>query len=194
MSSGRVALRLTTYAFRLMFFENRSVLHLDLDTFFVSVERLRDSSLEGKPLIIGGGGDRAVVASCSYEARKFGVRSAMPMRLARRLCPQGIVVSGDMEQYSRYSREVTDLIRDRAPLFEKASIDEFYLDLSGLERFIGCYRWASELRQTVQRETGLPLSFGLSANKMVSKVARSEERRVGKECGDSCRSRWSPYH
>lgn len=158
---------------------DRAILHLDLDAFFVSVEVLRDSRLKGRPLIVGGKGGRGVVAACSYEARHFGVHSAMPMKLALRLCPNALVISGDMEAYSRYSRLVTDVIADRAPLFEKSSIDEFYLDLSGMDRFFGSYGWATELRQIITRETGLPISFGLSVNKMVSKVATNEAKPNG---------------
>jgi DNA polymerase-4 len=149
----------------------RSILHLDLDSFFVSVERLRNSALQGKPLIIGGRSDRGVVASCSYEARKFGVHSAMPVRVARQLCPQALIISGDMEAYSKHSKLVTEIIADKAPVFEKSSIDEFYIDVSGMDRFFGCYQWAKDLRQTIMKESGLPISLGLSVNKMVSKVA-----------------------
>lgn len=156
-----------------------SIAHIDLDAFFVSVERLRDPSLEGRPLIIGGKGGRGVVASCSYEARKFGVHSAMPMRMALRLCPDALVIQGDMEAYSRYSSLVTEVIADRAPLFEKASIDEFYLDISGMDRFFGCYKWTRELREQIARETGLPLSFGLSVNKTVSKIGTDEAKPNG---------------
>lgn len=158
---------------------NRSVLHMDLDSFFVSVERLKNSSLEGIPLIIGGGSDRGVVSSCSYEARSFGVHSAMPMRTAKRLCPDAVVISGDMEDYSKHSRVVTEIIGSQAPLFEKSSIDEFYLDLTGMDRFFGCYQWSTELRNTIMRESGLPISFGLSVNKMVAKVATGEAKPNG---------------
>ena len=157
----------------------RTVLHLDLDAFFVAVEVLRNNALGGLPLIIGGGSDRGVVAACSYEARQFGIHSAMPMRLARRLCPDATIISGDMEAYSAKSHEVTDLIRHEVPLVEKASIDEFYCDITGLDRFFGCYRWSHELRQRVTRETGLPISFGLSTNKMVAKVATNEAKPLG---------------
>jgi DNA polymerase IV len=149
---------------------------MDLDTFFVSVERLRNRELEGMPLIIGGKGGRGVVASCSYEARGFGVHSAMPMRMALQLCPQAIVISGDMEAYSHYSSIITDIITEKAPLFEKSSIDEFYIDLTGMDRFFGCLQWARELRRTLIRESGLPLSVGLSINKTVSKVATGEAK------------------
>lgn len=143
------------------------------------MERLKNSGLNGKPVIIGGSSDRGVVAACSYEARRFGLHSAMPMRLARRLCPHGIYIQGDHEDYSKYSRLVTDIIAAKAPVFEKASIDEFYLDMSGMDRFFGCSAYTSELRQTIIKESGLPISYGLSANKMVSKVATNEAKPNG---------------
>jgi DNA polymerase-4 len=158
---------------------DRSVLHLDLDTFFVSVERLRNSRLNGKPVIIGGMSDRGVVASCSYEARKYGVSSAMPMKLARNLCSDAIVIRGDMELYSNYSNMVTSIIAERAPLYEKASVDEHYVDLTGMERFFGCSLWSHELRQAIIKETGLPVSMGLSINKTVSKIAAGEAKPNG---------------
>jgi len=157
----------------------RNIVHLDQDTFFVSVERLRNSSLTGKPVIVGGMGDRGVVSSCSYEARQFGVHSAMPMRMARQLCSDAFCIRGDMDLYSRYSRMVTDIIADRSPLFEKASIDEHYIDITGMDRFFGCQKWASELRQYIIRETGLPISMGLSLNKTVSKIATDEAKPMG---------------
>ncbi len=157
----------------------RAILHMDLDTFFVSVERLKNSSFEGIPLIIGGVNSRGVVASCSYEARRFGVHSAMPMKMALRLCPQATVLRGDMDSYTRYSNMVTEVIAEEAPVYEKASIDEFYLDLSGMDRYFGCFKWSSELRQKVIRETGLPISMGLSVNKLVSKIGTGEAKPNG---------------
>ncbi len=159
--------------------DTRHIVHLDQDTFFVSVERLRNSSLIGKPVIVGGMGDRGVVSSCSYEARQFGVHSAMPMRMARQLCSEAICIRGDMDLYSKYSRMVTDIIADRAPLFEKTSIDEHYIDITGMDRFFGCHKWASELRGYIIRETGLPISMGLSLNKTVSKIATGEAKPMG---------------
>ncbi len=156
----------------------RAIVHMDLDTFFVSCERLNNSSLEGIPLIIGGG-DRGVVASCSYEARRFGVRSAMPTSMALKLCPQARVIKGDMERYSQLSHTVTEVISERAPVMEKASIDEFYLDITGMDRFYGCYQWTNELAQRVVRETGLPISFALSINKTVSKIGTGEGKPKG---------------
>src|ERR1035437_3668680 len=148
---------------------NRSILHLDLDTFFVSVERLTNRALIGKPVIVGGTSDRGVVASCSYEAREFGLHSAMPIRLARQLCPHGIYIKGDMESYSRYSKMVTEIIEDESPAVEKTSIDEHYIDITGMDKFYGSLKWTQELRKKIIKESGLPISFGLSANKTVSK-------------------------
>ncbi len=157
----------------------RHIVHLDLDTFFVSVERLRNSQLKGRPVIIGGTSDRGVVASCSYEARRSGVRSAMPMKMARHLCPDAVYIRGDMEMYSRYSDMVTDIIAERAPRYEKASIDEHYLDITGMDRFFGCMKWTRELRQAIMQHTGLPISVGLSVNKTVSKIATGEAKPNG---------------
>ncbi|MGA1976647.1 MAG: DNA polymerase IV [Bacteroidales bacterium] len=157
----------------------RSILHLDLDTFFVSVERLRNSRLEGKPVIVGGMSDRGVVASCSYEARKYGVSSAMPVKMARIMCPDAIIIRGDMEAYSNYSNIVTAIIAEKSPLYEKSSIDEHYIDLTGMDRFYGCYKWSHELRQNIIKETGLPVSIGLSVNKTVSKIAAGEAKPNG---------------
>ncbi len=157
----------------------RAIVHMDMDAFFVSCERLNNSQLDGIPLIIGGG-DRGVVASCSYEARKFGVRSAMPIRMALRLCPDAKVIKGDYELYSNLSHLVTEVIQERVPVVEKASIDEFYLDLSGMDQFFGCYKWTQEISAAVTKETGLPISFALSANKTVSKIGTGESKPEGK--------------
>ncbi len=155
---------------------SRAILHLDLDAFFVSVECLQNTALRGKPIIVGGTKGRGVVASCSYEARRFGIHSAMPTRMAKQLCPDAIFLRGDMERYSRYSKLVTDIIADEAPAFEKSSIDEFYLDLTGMDKYFGSFQWSKELRQKIIRESGLPISFGLSINKLVSKVATGEAK------------------
>lgn len=158
---------------------DRAIVHMDLDAFFVSCERLNNSQLQGIPLIIGGG-DRGVVASCSYEARQFGVRSAMPIRMALRLCPEAKIIKGDYELYSNLSHTVTDIIQEKVPVMEKASIDEFYLDLSGMDKFFGCYQWTQEIVSAVEKETGLPISFALSANKTVSKIGTGEAKPAGK--------------
>ena len=156
----------------------RAIVHMDLDTFFVSCERLTNSQLDGIALIIGGG-DRGVVASCSYEARRFGVRSAMPIHMAMKLCPHAKIIKGDMELYSRLSHDVTQVIQEKAPIMEKASIDEFYLDITGMDKFHGSYKWTDELAQSVIKETGLPISFSLSVNKTVSKIATGEGKPKG---------------
>jgi len=155
---------------------HKTILHLDLDTFFVSVERLINSELKNKPLLVGGTSDRGVVAACSYETRGFGVHSGMPMKMARELCPEAVVIRGNAGTYSKQSDLVTEIIREKVPVFEKSSIDEFYADLSGMDRFFGCYQYASELRKAITKETGLPISFGLSVNKVVSKVATNEAK------------------
>lgn len=152
----------------------RHIAHFDLDTFFVSVECLKDDRLKGKPVIIGGSSERGVVASCSYEARKFGIHAAMPMKLARRLCPQAIIRQGDMELYSKYSRLVTDIMADTVPLFEKASIDEFYVDLTGMDKYFGSQLFTAGLKKKVIKESGLPISYALAGNKLISKVATNE--------------------
>lgn len=154
--------------------DGRHIAHLDLDSFFVSVAQLSNSKLIGKPILIGGSSDRGVVAACSYEARKFGIHSAMPMYVARRLCREAIVVKSDFEAYSKYSTLVTDVIRSTVPLVEKASIDEFYIDLTGMDKFFGCYRFTEELKAKVKKESGLPISWGLASNKLISKVATNE--------------------
>lgn len=152
----------------------RNIIHLDLDAFFVAVECKRNPKLSGKPLIIGGSSRRGVVAACSYETRKFGVHSAMPMYLALQLCPDATVISGDMEAYSQNSHEITEIIADAAPAFEKSSIDEFYIDATGMDRYFGAFQWAVELRKKIIRESNLPISLAMSVNKLVSKVATAE--------------------
>ncbi|WP_350292706.1 DNA polymerase IV [uncultured Croceitalea sp.] len=154
----------------------KTILHLDLDTFYVSVERLINTELKNKPLLVGGTSDRGVVAACSYETRGFGVHSGMPMRMAKELCPEAVVIRGNAGTYSKHSDVVTEIIKEKVPVFEKSSIDEFYADLSGMDKFFGSYKYASELRQKIIKETGLPISFGLSVNKVVSKVATNEAK------------------
>jgi DNA polymerase-4 len=155
------------------------ITHMDLDSFFVSVERLKNSALNGKPVIIGGNSDRGVVASCSYEARSFGIHSAMPMKQAKQLCPNAIIIRGDSQLYSDYSKDVTSIIAESVPLYEKSSIDEFYIDLTGMEKFFGSWKLSMELKDKILRETGLPISFGLASNKTVSKVATGTAKPAG---------------
>lgn len=159
----------------------RQIVHIDLDTFFVSVERLVNPTLMGKPVLVGGSSDRGVVAACSYEARAYGVHSAMSMKMARQLCPDAILIRGDHAQYSKYSDMVTEIIHEKVPLYEKSSIDEFYIDMTGMDRFFGTYTMASELRKKIIKETNLPISFALSANKTVSKVGTGEAKPNGQK-------------
>ncbi|HEX4851529.1 MAG TPA: DNA polymerase IV, partial [Puia sp.] len=157
----------------------RLIAHFDLDAFFVSVECLNNPALKGKPLLVGGHSERGVVAACSYEARNYGIHSAMPMKTAMKLCPHAIVLGGSRGEYSKFSRKVTEIIASSAPLFEKASIDEFYLDLSGMNKYFDPYQWTIDLRKRIIDETQLPISFGLAANKMVAKIATDEAKPNG---------------
>ena len=159
--------------------DRRHIAHFDLDCFFVSVERLKNSQYQGKPLIVGGMSDRGVVTACSYETRAFGVHSAMPMKIARRLCPHAEVIRGDFDSYSYYSRLVTSVIREEVPVLEKASIDEFYIDLTGMDKFFGCSRFTAELKVKILKQTGLPISYALASNKLISKVATNEAKPNG---------------
>ncbi len=154
----------------------KSILHLDLDSFFVSCERMLDNSLYDKPVLIGGTSNRGVVASCSYEARAFGIHSAMPMQMAKQLCPHAVIIRGNSSTYSKYSDVVTDIIKESSPQFEKSSIDEFYVDTTGMDKFFGTYLWAKELRQRIMKESGLPISFGLSTGKTTAKIGTNEAK------------------
>jgi len=157
----------------------RYIVHIDLDSFFVSVERLYDPSLIGKPVIIGGSADRGVVASCSYETRKFGVHSAMPTRQALKLCPDAIVINGNHARYSEASAQVTKIIDEMVPLYQKSSVDEFYIDLTGTDRFFDPYQLATQLRQRIIKETKLPISFGMASGKTIAKMATNRSKPNG---------------
>ncbi len=159
--------------------KQRIIAHFDLDAFFVSVECLNNPSLKGKALIVGGHNERGVVSACSYEARKYGVHSAMPMKTAMRLCPHAIVVNGSYHDYGKYSKWVTDIIAEKAPLFEKASVDEFYIDLTGMDRFFDPYQWTINLREEIIAKTNLPISFGMASSKLVAKIATDEAKPNG---------------
>lgn len=159
--------------------ETRNIVHFDLDTFFVSVERLINPKLIGLPVLIGGTSDRGVVASCSYEARQFGIQNGMAMKIARRLCPEAIAMRGDASIYNQHSKIVTQILRESVPLLEKASVDEFYVDMTGMDKVFGIKKYIVELREKVMRETRLPISMGLSLNKTVSKVATGESKPKG---------------
>ncbi|GAB3414566.1 DNA polymerase IV [Niabella aquatica] len=155
------------------------IAHFDLDSFFVSVELLLRPELKGKPVIVGGSVNRGVVSTCSYEARKFGVHSAMPMKTAIKLCPQAIILKGNYHEYRYYSKKVTDLIASKVPLFQKASIDEFYCDLTGMDRYFDVSSYTRQLRELIIKETGLPISCGLSSAKFISKMATNEAKPNG---------------
>lgn len=155
------------------------IAHLDLDSFFVSVEIINNPSLKGKPVIVGGHNERGVVAACSYEARKYGVHSAMSMKKALQLCPNAIIISGTRSEYTQFSRKVTNIIASKAPLFEKASIDEFYVDLTGMDKYFDPFQWTINLRNEIIQQTQLPISFGLASNKMVAKIATDEAKPNG---------------
>jgi DNA polymerase-4 len=157
----------------------RCIVHIDLDSFFVSVERKFNPDLIGKAVLIGGSADRGVVASCSYEARKYGVHSAMPMKQAMKLCPHATIIRGSHGRYSEASREVTQIIHNSVPLYQKTSIDEFYIDMTGMDRFHDCYQLATDLRQRITRETGLPISFGMASGKTVAKMATNAAKPNG---------------
>lgn len=169
------------YLFTLKASAIRTIAHFDLDSFFVSVERLKNPALLGKPVIVGGMSERGVVAACSYEARAYGVSSAMPGKMARRLCPDAIWIRGDFESYISYSSLITQAMADSLPVLEKASIDEFYADFTGMDKYFGSYKYATELRKRLKKETGLTISFGMSTGKTVSKVATNEAKPNGQK-------------
>ncbi|MBN1594879.1 DNA polymerase IV [candidate division FCPU426 bacterium] len=158
----------------------RIVFHLDLDTFFVSVERLLDPSLVGKPVVVSPGTARSVVAAASYEARVFGVHSAMPFAKAQRLCPQAVVCPGNFAAYAGYSRAFFDILDDYSPALEPASLDEGYLDYTGCHRLFGPPLAAAAAIQTrVKEELGLDVSVGISASKVVAKIASDLAKPAG---------------
>ncbi len=158
---------------------DRQIVHLDLDAFYVNCTLLKMPELVGRPVIIGGTSNRGVVISSSYEARKYGVQTTMPTRFAKQLCPDAIVILGDFDMFTDYSNLVNEIIGEKAPVLERASIDEFYMDVSGMDRFFGCHQFTSELTQKVLKETGLRMSFGLSVNKTVAKMATNYSKPNG---------------
>ncbi len=150
----------------------RVVMHADMDAFYASVEQRDDPALRGRPVIVGGTSARGVVTAASYEARAFGVRSAMPGFEARRLCPEGIFISGSMKKYSRESKRLFEIFRRYSPAVQGLSLDEAFLDLTGTERLMGAPRGVGErLRAEVRERTGLAVSVGIAPVKMVAKIA-----------------------
>lgn len=151
----------------------RTIFHLDLDTFFVSVERIIDPSLNGKPVIVGGDPKegRGVVAACSYEAREYGLHSAMPIKQAYRLCPNGLYIHGHHDEYGRYSKAVKSILEKYAPMMEQASIDEFYMDFTGTKHIYGSmYDFAKSLQKEIWDQLQLPCSIGIGGHKTIAKI------------------------
>jgi len=157
----------------------RAILHLDVDSFFASVEIRRNIGLRNKPLVVSGNGVQSAVASCSFEARKWGIHSGMPIRMVRRMCPEAIIIQGDMEAYQRESGIIEEMIQEAVPICERAALDAFYADLTGMDKYFGCWRWSEELKQRIFRETHLPLSMGLAINKLVARIGTLEARPNG---------------
>jgi len=148
----------------------RAIVHMDLHDYYIECERLSNSSLVGLPLIIGGATNRGSVAACSREAASYGVRIAMPTSYALKLCPNATLLKGDYGSYSNKSMELTEIIKQHAPVVEKSSIHSFYLDITGMDRFFGCYDWTKKLSGNILKESGLNPSWALSVNKTVSKI------------------------
>jgi DNA polymerase-4 len=159
----------------------KTIFHLDMDAFFVSVERILDPSLEGKPVVVGGDPHgRGVVAACSYEARQFGLHSAMPIRTAFRLCPQGVYLHGHGKEYGRFSRAVKRLLERYFPIVQQASIDEFYLDFTGCEKIYGePVQFAQRLQNEIWDKLHLPSSIGIASNKTIAKIASDYKKPRG---------------
>src|SRR6202171_2789411 len=162
-----------------------SILHVDMDAFFVSVELLERPELRGKPVVVGGRPDqRGVVSAASYEARKFGIHSAMPLRTAGRLCPEAIFLDGHHEKYSEWSARVAAILARFSPVVEMVSIDEAYLDLAGTERLNGPpLAAADKLLRTITRTTKLPCSGGLATTRIRAQVASDHANAGGAGCG-----------
>lgn len=158
---------------------DRQIVHMDMDAFYVNCTLLKMPELAGKPLIIGGTSSRGVVTSASYEARRYGVHAAMPTRFAKQLCPDAIFLQGDFDLFTDYSNMINEIISEKAPVLERASIDEFYMDVSGMDRFFGCHQFTAEMVKRVANETGLDMSFGLSVNKTVAKMCTNHSKPKG---------------
>lgn len=152
---------------------NRTIMHIDLDAFFVSVEQVLNPELRGKPVVVGGWpGSRGVVAAASYEARAFGLHSAMPLKTAVRLCPQAIFIEGCFPRYRDASQKFMAILADFSPFLEPMGLDEAYLDVTGFESLYGSiHRMAVEIRQRVKNELGICASVGIAGSKVVAKVA-----------------------
>ncbi len=159
----------------------RIIFHLDLDAFFVSVERIFNPALAGKPVIVGGDPQgRGVVAACSYEARAFGLHSAMPIRIAFKLCPNGIYLHGHYDEYVNYSKAVKNILEKYAPIIQQASIDEFYMDFTGCQAMYGpFYNFALSIQSEIENKLSLPCSIGIGTNKTIAKIASDFKKPKG---------------
>ena len=158
------------------------IFHLDLDTYFVSVERILNPNLNGKPVIVGALPEygRGVISACSYEAREYGLHSAMPINQAYKLCPNGIYLRGTMEEYSKYSKEVKNLLEQYAPVIQQASIDEFYMDFTGTKKTYGSmFAFGKELQAKIKSELKLPCSIGIGSNKTIAKICSDYAKPMG---------------
>ncbi len=158
----------------------RYIMHVDMDAFFASVEQLDHPEYRGKPVIVGGLSGRGVVSTCSYEARKFGVHSAMPMVTAHRLCPQAIYVQGRYGRYTEVSQQIRAIFREFSPLVEPLSIDEAFLDVTGMEKLVGdVTKLPAKIKAAIKERTGLTASVGLAPNKFLAKLASDLQKPDG---------------
>ncbi|MBN1831633.1 MAG: DNA polymerase IV [Deltaproteobacteria bacterium] len=159
---------------------NRVILHIDMDAFYASVEQVDHPSLKGKPVIVGGSSNRGVVCAASYEARKFGVRSAMPIFQAKQKCPNGIYMPVRMARYQEISKRVMNILEEFSPLVEQVSVDEAYLDISGIGRLLGSpTKTGLQIKQSIRESTSLTCSIGIAPNKFLAKIASDLEKPDG---------------
>jgi DNA polymerase-4 len=159
---------------------SRQILHIDMDAFFAMIEQKRLPELIGKPVVVGGGGDatqRGVVSTASYEARRFGIHTAMPLRTAYRLCPRAVFLPVDYEEYSSVSEKIKGMLREFTPIVEDVGIDEAFLDISAIEKPLE--EIASEIKKRIREETGLTCSIGIAPNKLLAKMASDMDKPDG---------------
>jgi len=158
----------------------RRILHVDMDAFFAAVEQMRHPELVGKPVIIGGAGDptmRGVVSTASYEARKYGIHSAMPLQRAYRLCPEAIFLPVDYDEYMRVSEKIKDILRSFTPLIENVGIDEAFLDITDID--MESEEVAKKIKERIKKEVGLTCSIGIGPNKLIAKIASDMKKPDG---------------
>ncbi len=157
----------------------RQIAHIDLDAFYINCTLLKLPNLKGKPLLIGGLNNRSIVASVSAEAKKYGVQKGMPTRVALQRCPDAVLLKGDFDLFTKYSDIVNEILTEHTPLHERTTIDEFYVDMTGMDRFHGSSKFTKELVNKVKSETGLSLLYGLSVNKTVAKICTAHAGPLG---------------